>query len=96
MDCHDRRPLTCPPKEKYNYVRTVNDVVVTVPSCPSKYFPFILQTHQLMMGKYMEQYNTDSILAWHGLGSGKTITSIMTALQTNSTVYVFWAVGDNL
>jgi len=89
MDCHDRRPLTCPPKEKYNYVRTVNDVVVTVPSCPSKYFPFILQTHQLMMGKYMEQYNTDSILAWHGLGSGKTITSIMTALQTNSTVYVF-------
>jgi hypothetical protein len=88
-DCDQPVPINCSPLEKYNYIKTINDAVVTVPTCPTKYFPFVLQMHQLMIGKYMEHYETDSILAWHGLGSGKTITSIMAALQPGHTVYVF-------
>jgi hypothetical protein len=88
-DCNLPVPTNCSPLEKYNYIKTVNDAVVTVPTCPTRYFPFVLQMHQLMIGKYMEHYETDSILAWHGLGSGKTITSIMAALQPNHNVYVF-------
>lgn len=88
-DCDQPVPRNCLSSEKYKYIKTVNDAVVTVPTCPTKYFPFVLQMHQLMIGKYMEHYNTDSILAWHGLGSGKTITSIMASLQPNHNVYVF-------
>ena len=89
MDCHLQVPTNCPPKEKYKYIVQTNDIVATVPSCPSAFFPFVLQTHQLMIGQYMKHYNKDSLLAWHGLGSGKTITSIMAGLEPNNNVYVF-------
>lgn len=89
MDCHLPVPTNCSPKDKYKYIERINSVSITVPSCPSGFFPFILQMHQFMIGKYMHHYNTDSLLAWHGLGSGKTITSIMAALKPNNNVYVF-------
>jgi len=89
MDCHLQVPTNCPPKEKYKYIQQQNNVSMTVPVCPSGFFPFILQMHQFMIGKYMQHYNKDSLLAWHGLGSGKTITSITAALQPNNNVYVF-------
>ena len=89
MDCHLPVPTNCSPKDKYQYIIQTNDIVATVPSCPSAFFPFVLQTHQLMIGQYMKHYNKDSLLAWHGLGSGKTITSIMAGLEPNNNVYVF-------
>ena len=49
------------------------------PSCPSKNFPFVLQNHQLDIAKMIKHFNVP-LLAWHGLGSGKTITSMMTAI----------------
>ena len=89
MDCAQQVPVNCPPKDKYRHIVQTNNISMTVPSCPSNFFPFILQMHQFMIGKYMHHYNTDSLLAWHGLGSGKTITSIMAALKPNNNVYVF-------
>ena len=57
----------------------------TVPSCPNKIAPFILQNHQLYIAKYLNEIKdqpNNSLLLWHGLGSGKTISSIATAFQT--------------
>jgi len=59
---------------------------VTVPSCPSEIVPFILQNHQLYIAKYLNEIKdqpNNSLLLWHGLGSGKTITSIAAAFETS-------------
>ena len=41
-DCDRPIPMHCSPLEKYNYIKTINDAVVTVRTCPTKYFPFVL------------------------------------------------------
>lgn len=59
------------------------EIGTTVPSCPSNIAPFILQNHQLAISKYLREH--DSLLLWHGLGSGKTITSIASAFESSNT-----------
>jgi hypothetical protein len=66
---------------------------VTVPSCPSELVPFILQNHQLYSAKYLSEIKHEpinSLLLWHGLGSGKTLSSIAAAFEMppNSKVMV--------
>lgn len=67
--------------------RELNITDAIVPSCPSAISPFILQNHQLLISKYLKS-NNDSVLLWHGLGSGKTITSIAAALEIGTIVHV--------
>lgn len=68
---------------KYNDITRDLEIGTTVPSCPSKIAPFILQNHQLAISKYLREH--DSLLLWHGLGSGKTITSIASAFESSNT-----------
>jgi hypothetical protein len=88
-DCDQPIPINCPPVEKYRHITTTNNIGTVLPSCPSQFFPYVLQNHQLMVAKYISHYNRDSLLLWHGLGSGKTMTSIAAAAESNSSVYVF-------
>uniref|UniRef100_A0A6C0I003 Helicase ATP-binding domain-containing protein n=1 Tax=viral metagenome TaxID=1070528 RepID=A0A6C0I003_9ZZZZ len=67
----------------YKSIRRDLEIGTTVPSCPSKFAPFILQNHQLAISRYLREH--DSLLLWHGLGSGKTITSIATAFESSNT-----------
>ena len=53
--------------------------------CPTKVLPFILQKHQIIVPKFIGD-NPAPILLWHGLGSGKTITSIMSVFQLGATM----------
>jgi len=73
------------------HIKTVSEIKhdlsigVTLPSCPSAIVPFILQNHQLYIAKYLNEVKptpNNSLLLWHGLGSGKTITSIAGAYET--------------
>jgi len=64
----------------YNDITRDLEIGTTVPSCPSKIAPFILQNHQLAISKYLREH--DSLLLWHGLGSGKTISSIASAFES--------------
>jgi hypothetical protein len=82
-------PGDCSPRERYDYIKHTHHIGKSIPSCPSAFFPFVLQNHQLMIAKYMEQYPDSSALLWHGLGSGKTITSIIAAVTSNNNAYVF-------
>jgi hypothetical protein len=66
-------------KKYSDFIRDLH-LGTTVPSCPSKIAPFILQNHQLGISKYLSEH--DSLLLWHGLGSGKTITSIASAFES--------------
>lgn len=67
--------------KKYSDILAELHIGKTVPSCPSKIAPFILQNHQYAISKYLSEH--DSLLLWHGLGSGKTITSIAAAFETS-------------
>ena len=67
----------------YNDITRDLEIGTTVPSCPSNIAPFILQNHQLAISKYLREH--DSLLLWHGLGSGKTITSIASAFESSNT-----------
>jgi hypothetical protein len=53
--------------------------------CPTKVLPFILQKHQVIVPKFIGS-NPAPILLWHGLGSGKTITSIMSVFQLGASL----------
>jgi len=68
---------------KYSDIKRDLGIGTTVPSCPSSIAPFILQNHQLAISKYLREH--DSLLLWHGLGSGKTITSIASAFESSNT-----------
>ena len=76
--------------QKYNDI--VNGLGVippfSVPSCPSKFAPFILFLHQLNTSTYFNSHD-QSILCWHGLGSGKTITSVAASLFDTEVAIVF-------
>lgn len=55
---------------------------------------FTQQAQQLFITKYINIINnkkTNSIVLWHGLGSGKTMTSIYASLNNHGKTILIWA-----
>jgi hypothetical protein len=68
----------------FDQLKVALRIGASIPSCPDEISPFILQNHQLYTAKYVHEITNEpinSLMLWHGLGSGKTISSIATAFE---------------
>ncbi len=87
-------PIAAPaapvPPPRYREIEANEDLIrpFSIPSCPSSIAPFILFLHQLNSSIYFNSHD-QSVLCWHGLGSGKTLTSIAATLVDTRHVVVF-------